>query len=112
MATPADSETNNHLLIKEKDGLMKIAYDNILYIEASRDYMKVITLTGQHLVHQTMKKLEELFPGDRFIRTRKSYIVSLRQIRILKTDALILMNKTEVPVSVNYADGLRERFRK
>jgi DNA-binding LytR/AlgR family response regulator len=110
--TSSEQDTNNHLLIKEKDGLMKIAYDDILYIEASRDYMKIITVTGQHLVHQTMKKLEELLPADRFIRTHKSYIVSLRQIRILKTDALVLMNKTEVPVSVNYADNLRERFKK
>lgn len=111
MAQPTQ-DTNHYLLIKEKDGLMKIAYDDIVYIEASRDYMKIITVGGQHLVHQTMKKLEELLPADRFIRTHKSYIVSLRQIRIVKADTLVLMNKAEVPVSVNYAESVKEQFKK
>ena len=103
---------NNYLLVKEKEGLMKIAYDDIVYIEASRDYMKVITVSGQHLIHQTMKKLEELLPGDRFIRTHKSFIVALRQIKLFKPDTLVLMNKAEIPVSVNYADGVKEKFMK
>jgi DNA-binding LytR/AlgR family response regulator len=107
---PTDQEVNNFLLIKEKEGLMKIAYDDILYIEASRDYMKVFTTSGQHLVHQTMKKLEESLPGDRFIRTHKSFIVALRQIKLLKTDGVVLMNKTEIPVSINYADQVKEKF--
>jgi DNA-binding LytR/AlgR family response regulator len=111
-APSSPTDGSQHLLIKEKEGMMKIGYDDILYIEASKDYMKIITATGHHLVHQTMKKLEELLPADRFVRTHKSYIVSLRQIRILKSDAVVLENKTEVPVSVNYADNLRERFNK
>ncbi|WP_315818046.1 LytTR family DNA-binding domain-containing protein [Paraflavitalea speifideaquila] len=105
-----EQEANNFLLIKEKEGLMKIAYDDILYIEASRDYMKIFTMSGQHLLHLTMKKLEELLPGDRFIRTHKSFIVALRQIKLLKVDAVILMNKTEIPVSINYADQVKEKF--
>jgi two-component system response regulator LytT len=110
LSSPADE--GQHLLIKEKDGLMKISYDDIVYIEASKDYMKIITMAGNHLVHQTMKKLEELLPADRFVRTHKSYIVSLRQIRILKSDAVVLVNKTEVPVSENYVDNLRAQFKR
>lgn len=101
---------NDYLLVKEKEGLMKIAYDDIVFIEASRDYMKVITVSGQHLIHQTMKKLEELLPADRFIRTHKSFIVALRQIKLLKPDGVVLMNKAEIPVSVNYAEGVKEQF--
>lgn len=103
-------DNGQFLLIKEKEGLMKIPYDDIVHIEASRDYMKVFTVAGHHLVHQTMKKLEELLPADRFVRTHKSYIVALKQIKLLKPDAVLLMNKVEVPVSINYAEGVKEKF--
>ncbi len=61
-AAEAEADGINYLLVKEKDGLMKIAYDDILHIEASRDYMKVHTVSGHHLIHQTMKKLEGAAP--------------------------------------------------
>jgi len=109
-AAEAEADGVNYLLVKEKDGLMKIAYDDILHIEASRDYMKVHTVSGHHLIHQTMKKLEELLPADRFIRTHKSFIVALRQIKLLKPDAVVLMNRSEIPVSMNYADTVKEKF--
>lgn len=107
---PVGQPENEFLLINEKEGLMKIAFADIVHIEASRDYMKVFTQTGHHLVHQTMKKLEELLPGDRFVRTHKSFIVAIGQIKLLKPDGVVLMNKVEVPVSINYAEGVKEKF--
>ncbi|MFT3827010.1 MAG: LytTR family DNA-binding domain-containing protein [Chitinophagaceae bacterium] len=106
----APAEETGFLVIKEKGGLMKIAYDEILYVEASRDYMKIVTTLRQHLVHLTMKKLEELLPVDKFIRTHKSYIVSLAQIRQLKPDNLLLSNNISIPVSVNYKEEVVARF--
>ncbi|MGO8594093.1 LytTR family transcriptional regulator DNA-binding domain-containing protein [Rhizobium ruizarguesonis] len=42
-------------MIKEREGLIKIAYDDIIYIEASKDYMKVFTPSKQYLVHLTIR---------------------------------------------------------
>lgn len=103
---------NDYLLVKEKEGLMKIAHADIYYIEASRDYMKVFTAQGHHLVHLTMKKLEELLPASQFIRTHKSFIVALRHIRSLKPDNIVLTNKVNVPVSAGYSEQVMERFKK
>jgi two-component system response regulator LytT len=112
-ATVKDMEEAGHyLLAKEKEGLMKIAYDDIYYIEASRDYMKIFTASGQHLVHFTMKKLEELLPGDKFIRTHKSFIVALKQIKLLKPDNIVLMNKVNIPVSGNYSEMVMGKFKR
>jgi DNA-binding LytR/AlgR family response regulator len=111
--TPATAtDDNDYLLIKEKEGLMKIAYNDIYYIEASRDYMKIFTANGHHLVHLTMKKLEESLPPSLFVRTHKSFIVSLRQIRSLKPDNVVLANTVNIPVSANYAETVMERFKK
>lgn len=108
--TQTPAEDNNYLVIKEKGGLMKIPYNEILYIEASRDYMKIVTTARQYLVHLTMKKLEELLPVEQFIRTHKSYIVSLAQIKQLKSDNLLLSNNISIPVSINYKEEVGARF--
>ena len=100
------------LLIKEKEGLLKITHDDILYIEASKDYMKIFTGTRQYLTHLTMKKLEELLPARQFIRTHKSYMVSLKQIKLLKPDSLVLANNVTIPVSMSYRDEVMAQFKR
>lgn len=106
------SDEQDYLLIKEKEGLMKIAHADIVYVEASRDYMKIFTVQGSHLVHLTMKKLEELLPASQFVRTHKSFMVALRQIKSLKPDNVVLANKVNVPVSAGYSEQVMERFKK
>lgn len=100
------------LLIKEKEGLLKIRYDDILYIEASKDYMKIFTRATHYLVHQTMKNLENMLPPDRFIRTHKSYMVALKEIKLVKPDEVLLSNNTGIPVSSSYKDGVTGAFTK
>lgn len=99
-----------HLIVKEKEGLLKIAYADILYIEGSRDYMKIVTQGRQYLIHLTMKKLEALLPVSRFIRTHKSYIVSVPHIRVVRPNEVMLTNQQLIPVSVNYKEQVVKSF--
>lgn len=110
---PIDIPVQNddtYVVIKEKEGLLKIPHNEILYIEASGDYMKIVTHAKSYLTHITMKKLEELLPAGQFVRTHKSYIVALKQIRLLKTDGLVLMNNITVPVSNSYREEVLAKF--
>jgi len=102
---PADA-----LVVKEKEGLLRIPFSDILYIEGSRDYMKIVTAGRRYLVHLTMKKLEELLPPGKFIRTHKSYIVSVSKIKIVKTAELVLADQQVVPVSGHYKEGVVKSF--
>lgn len=99
-----------YLVVKEKEGLLKIPFADILYIEGSRDYMKIFTASRQYLVHLTMKKLEEILPSTQFIRTHKSYIVSLSKIRAVRTAELVLGEQTVIPVSPNYKEQVVKSF--
>jgi two-component system, LytTR family, response regulator LytT len=106
----ATDNAAEHLVVKEKEGLLKIAFSDILYIEGSRDYMKIFTHQRQYLVHLTMKKLEELLPAGQFIRTHKSYIVSVSKIRVLRSGELVLADGKVIPVSVNYKEQVMKGF--
>ncbi|HKO81446.1 MAG TPA: LytTR family DNA-binding domain-containing protein [Chitinophagaceae bacterium] len=111
-STPAISADTGFLAVKEKEGLIKIAHKDILYIEGSRDYMRVVTPQRQYLVHITMKKLEEMLPLDRFVRTHKSYIVSLDKIKAVRPDELQLGEQLVIPLSVNYREQVMKAFSK
>ncbi|MBN9383235.1 MAG: response regulator transcription factor [Chitinophagaceae bacterium] len=103
-------EVSDALVIKEKEGMIRIPFSEILYIEGSRDYMRVVTPERKYLVHLTMKKLEELLPPGKFIRTHKSYIVSVSKIKIVKTAELVLADQQVVPVSGHYKEGVVRSF--
>lgn len=104
-------DSEGALVIREKDGLIRVKHDQILYIEASKDYMKIVTAEKPYLVHITMKKLEGSLPPEQFVRTHKSYMVALKAIRLLKPDELVLTNNAVIPVSVNYREIVTEKFK-
>jgi DNA-binding LytR/AlgR family response regulator len=103
-------EMADALVVKEKEGLLRLPFSDILYIEGSRDYVKVVTPERKYLVHLTMKKLEELLPAGKFIRTHKSYIVAVSKIKIVKTAELVLADQQVVPVSGHYKEGVVRSF--
>ena len=109
--TVEKEEEAGALVIKEKDGLIRVQHNQILYIEASKDYMKIVTTEKNYLVYITMKKLEASLPPEQFVRTHKSFMVALKAIRLLKPDELVLTNNAVVPVSINYREIVAEKFK-
>jgi two-component system, LytTR family, response regulator LytT len=110
---PATVEPDTGFLtVKEKEGLIKIVYKDILYIEGSGDYMRIVTPQRQYLVHITMKKLEALLPPHRFVRTHKSYIAALDKIKAIRPDELQLGGQLVIPLSINYRDQVTKFFQR
>jgi two-component system, LytTR family, response regulator len=90
--------------------LVKVVVDEIVMIEALKDYIKIYLTHGKPLViRMSMKVIEEKLPPKKFARTHKSYIVSLAQITSIRK-GLVLLGSTELPLSDNYKDALLERI--
>ena len=70
---------------------------DILYIESMKDYVKVITDKGIIITRQSISSVEEMLPDNLFLRTHRSFIVSLARIRSY-TSELIEIDQTEVPI--------------
>lgn len=77
--------------------MVKVLLKDILYIESMKDYVKVFTVSGVIITKQSISSLLELLPEQNFIRTHRSFIVSLQQIKSY-TNELIEIEKTEVPI--------------
>ena len=77
--------------------MVKVMLIDILYIESMKDYIKVVSTNGALVTKQSMNSVEAMLPENLFIRTHRSFIVSLPKIKSF-THELIEIEKTEIPI--------------
>ena len=77
--------------------MVKVMLSDILYIESMKDYIKVVSTNGALVTKQSMNSVEAMLPENLFIRTHRSFIVSLPKIKSF-THEIIEIEKTEIPI--------------
>jgi len=103
-------EANNEFLFLKSDYKIKrINFNDILYIEGLKDYVKVYTKNAVKPVMSitTMKLLESKLPESRFMRVHRSFIVNLKKIETIERSRIVF-GKTYIPVSDQYKDKFQE----
>lgn len=91
----------SHIYIKEDGRLVKILYNDIFYIQAMKDYLKIVTANKAYVTHMTMKAVLDLLPGDVFLRTHRSYIVSMLHVTSAGGSEIVVADKS-LPLSESY----------
>lgn len=81
--------------------MIKVALNDILYIESIKDYIKVVTITHTVITKQPISSVEEMLPKEIFIRIHRSYIVALNKIESYNNE-LVWIAKQELPISRMY----------
>ena len=67
--------------------MIKVLFNDILYIEGLKDYIRIIT-TGRAIVTKyLLASLEEMLPPDDFMRIHKSYIIAINKIDSYNADS-------------------------
>ncbi|UPK66867.1 LytR/AlgR family response regulator transcription factor [Chitinophaga filiformis] len=103
-------DTDNEFVFIRDSGILKrIRLDDILYLEAMGDYVKLHTSQKFHAVHSTLKAIEERLPETKFMRVHRSYIVALDKIEAIQ-DGAIVISKNSVPVADAYRAALNSRL--
>lgn len=105
-ATGAVAEVKDeYLFLKVEYQLVRIAYEEILYMEGLKDYVKVHLKsdTKPILSLTSLKALEEKLPASRFMRIHRSFIVNLDKIAAVTRNS-IQIGTTTIPVSDQYKE--------
>lgn len=103
----ATTPQQDFLMVKSEYRLLRLAMNDIVYIEGLKDYVK-INLTSDSkpvLTLMSMKALEEALPENRFVRVHRSFIVNMDCVRVIERNSIILAGRC-IPVSESY----RRRF--
>ncbi|WP_158605942.1 LytTR family DNA-binding domain-containing protein [Taibaiella sp. KBW10] len=119
VATPAihpgtynsNTSTKDFIFIKSNGKLVKLNFSDIRYIEGMKDYLKIFTSDKTHVIHQTMKAMEEQLPEHLFMRVHKSYIVALDAIQQIDGNCIETASGG-VPLSNTYRDVLLKTIEK
>lgn len=108
--TEPQEEKSSRLFAKINGQLIKIPTEAILYVEAKADYISVHMDDGQkHLVHSSMKAMEQSLPVAWFFRVHNSFIVSLDKITRIE-DNMLVINTRLIPVSRSRVKPLMARL--
>lgn len=103
-------ETNNEFLfLKSEYKIRRINFNDILYVEGLKDYVKVYIKNEPKPVLSltTMKLLESKLPETKFMRVHRSFIVNLDKVEIIERSRIVF-GKEYIPVSDQYKDKFQE----
>ncbi|MEJ6693269.1 MAG: LytTR family DNA-binding domain-containing protein [Saprospiraceae bacterium] len=104
-----EKKKENFIFVKADKKLIKVNFDDILYIEGLKDYVIIRQKEGRVITLHTMKSLEAKLPDHIFKRIHRSYIVNIGAIDAIVGNMIELKEKSQVkhiPIGKNYREEL------
>lgn len=100
-------EDEEYIFVKSNLRQRKVVINDIKYVEALGDYVKLVTNEGNVVILSTMKSFEQKLPKDKFLRIHKSYIVNLEKIEKFNRKIIIVAG-SQIPLSRHKKTELEE----
>ena len=105
-----DKTADDFIFLKSDKKVYKIDLDDIVYAEATGDYVKVITREGQYTSNITLKRLLEELPSNLFFRVHKSFIISANKIKFFEGN-YIKVGQADIPIGAAYREEIFARLK-
>jgi len=97
----------DYIFVKiDKKKMKKIYLDDILIIESLKDYVKIVTLSKNYVVHQTLSGFTESLPKSKFIRIHRSYTISIGKVSTLEGNR-VEINGDKYTIGRNYLESTK-----
>jgi len=97
-----DVLSQNSFFVRSDYKLRKVFYDDILYVEGQREYVKIVLKNDLPIVTMmSMKAIEEKLPSTIFMRVHRSFVINLNHIEVVD-NSCIVFGKQRIPVSDQY----------
>ena len=107
--TNVSFEEKEFVFFRDNGILKRLLIEDIHFLEAMGDYVKIFTQHKFHAVHTALKNVEDILPSNKFLRVHRSYIVALNKIEKIEEGVIVINNKT-VPVADAYRATLNKRL--
>ena len=103
------SKESTEIFIKNNNSLVRVKFEDILWIEALENYVVVNTFKDKFTIHFTMKSIAEKMPADKFVRVHSSFIVNMSKVKSIEDNSVIIRSETGskvIPIGKSYKDQL------
>ena len=98
-------QESDFIIIKQGYDKYRISIHDILYLEAMRDYTRIVTVTKQYLVLTTLNGIAKKLPPDIFIRIHRSYIVNRNKVDAVQKNKITIQSQI-LPIGKLYKYAL------
>jgi two-component system, LytTR family, response regulator len=95
------NETKDHLFISVQKKKIKVLFQDILFIESQKDYIKLVTITNTYYTKMPTYEMEALLPTSLFCRIHRSFIISISKIDAYTLDQVEIKG-TSIPIGKAY----------
>lgn len=102
-------KSKNFLIINNKNKLIKIMLDDVLYMETEGRELVIHKINDAYKVKMSMRKLEKLLQGKKFFRCHNSFMVNLDKIECIDKN-IVYINKAQIPVSKHRIQSLKKEL--
>lgn len=104
------SKMRPYLFVKINKKIMKkIFLDEILTVESFKDYLKINTTTGKHMIHSTLSSFTDLLPSNDFIRIHRSYTIAIKKIDAVEGNSVEIEGLRYV-IGRSYIDDVKQKI--
>ncbi len=104
---PQTNQKDNFIFVRADYQDVKVMFDDILYIEGLKDYVRIVTNEKRIITLTNIKGMCAKLPQDRFARVHKSFIVAVDKVNTVKGSSVMIGNK-EIPIGLTF----KEQFKK
>jgi two-component system, LytTR family, response regulator len=94
------------VMIKDGHNQTKVKLHDILYLEALKDYTKIVTPSKRHCVLFNLGNLLKEDSFKNFIRVHRSYAIQKLLVHSVNSNYVTLVDNTEIPVGRSYKENL------
>ncbi|MFY0630676.1 MAG: response regulator transcription factor [Flavobacteriaceae bacterium] len=102
-------EKNDFIFVRSDRKMVKVRFDDILYVESLSDYVKIYSKEGPVVTRETISNVESKLPNRKFLRTHRSYIVSIQRISSY-TNEYVELDKKAIPISRSYKENVLKKL--
>lgn len=97
------------IFVKDKSIMKRIPLNEVEWLEAQGDYVKIKTKGQAHLSHSTLSSIEKKLQNMGFVRVHRRFIVAVDKIDHIEDNTIVFHEKL-IPVSESYRSSLRSRL--
>ena len=99
----------DRIFVRHHGKMEKILLDEILFIEADRNYCTIVANSGSFTLTSTLKSMEEKLPKSHLVRIHRSFMVNISKLDIV-SDHHIEINRKVIPLGKSYKELLLSRI--
>jgi two-component system LytT family response regulator len=107
--TPEIFVKNDFIFVRSDRKMVKINFDEIMYIESLSDYIKIHLAASTITTRETISNIETKLPTKNFLRIHRSYIVNLKKMSSY-TNEFIEIGKNAFPISRTHKENVLKKL--